>query len=83
VAPITIKIVAGVLLVSCATFLGQTFEVASVMPADPNGPGTMIGFPNGSAFRATGITPKNCIGVAYSVLSFQLTGGPGWIDVQR
>jgi hypothetical protein len=77
-----IKIVTCVLLVSCATLLGQTFEVASVKPADPDSQGGIINYRNGT-FHATGITAKNCIALAYDFPSFQLAGGPGWIGEQR
>jgi uncharacterized protein (TIGR03435 family) len=77
-----IKIAACLLLVCCATFLGQTFEVASVKPSDPNSPGGIINYRNGT-FHATGITAKNCVALAYDFPSFQLAGGPGWIGEQR
>jgi uncharacterized protein (TIGR03435 family) len=82
-----IKIAAGLLLASFAPPLGlsapaQTFEVASVKPADPDRRGTTINFPNGT-FNATGVTVKNCITLAYDIPSFQLAGGPSWIGDQR
>jgi hypothetical protein len=55
----------------------QNFEVASVKPADPNSPGTMINYPNRSTFRATGITVRNGITLAFQIQPFQLAGGPG------
>ncbi|MGO9907863.1 MAG: TIGR03435 family protein, partial [Solirubrobacteraceae bacterium] len=32
---------------------------------------------------ATGITAKFLIWMAYGVMEFQVSGGPGWIDSQR
>lgn len=74
--------IAYLLLASSAALFGQTFEVASVKPGDPNSPGTMIKFPNGT-FTATGITAQNCIALAYDIPSYQLTGGPSWIGNLR
>jgi len=74
--------IAYLLVVSCAALWAQIFEVASVKPADPNSPGTMIKFPNGT-FTATGITAKNCITLAYDIQSYQLAGGPNWIGSLR
>jgi uncharacterized protein (TIGR03435 family) len=72
---------ASLFLLSCA-LCGQTFEVASVKPADPDTRGTSIHTANG-AFTATGITARNCITMAYDVQTFQLEGGPGWMADQR
>jgi uncharacterized protein (TIGR03435 family) len=71
----------------CTIFLGgnargQTFEVASVKPSAPDVRGTNVHMPNGT-FNATGMTAKNCIGLAYDVQPFQLEGGPSWIGDQR
>jgi uncharacterized protein (TIGR03435 family) len=82
-----VKMAAGMLLACCAAVLGlsaqgQTFEVASVKPADPEGRGGRISFPNGT-FTATGITARNCILLAYDIPTFQLAGGPSWVGDQR
>jgi uncharacterized protein (TIGR03435 family) len=61
----------------------QTFEVASVKLADPNAPGTMVAFPNGGTFHATGITANGCILLAYDIQAFQLMGGPSWAGGER
>jgi len=81
------KLAASMLLASCTVVLtqsaqAQTFEVASVKPADPDARGGRISFPNGT-FTATGITVKNCITLAYNIPSYQLAGDPSWIGDQR
>jgi uncharacterized protein (TIGR03435 family) len=72
----------GTLVLTCAALLGQTFEVASVKPSDPDSRGTHTDFPNGT-FHATGVTAKLCIILAYDIQAFQLEGGPSWIANER
>jgi hypothetical protein len=56
---LTVGMIAAVYLTFLAfNSAAQTFEVASVKPADPNSRGTMIRMPN-STFQATGITVRN------------------------
>jgi uncharacterized protein (TIGR03435 family) len=74
--------IACVLLVSYAALAGQTFEVASVKPSDPNSQGTHTDFQTGT-FHATGVTAKLCIILAYDIQAFQVAGGPGWIANDR
>src|SRR5580658_6440210 len=71
----------------CAIFLGenargQTFEVASIKPSDPDARGSTIKFPNGT-FTATNAPARNLITLAYDVQPFQIEGGPNWIADQR
>jgi uncharacterized protein (TIGR03435 family) len=79
----TIGIGVGMIAICCAALLGQSFEVVSVKPSDPNGPGTVIQFPNGSAFQADGITARDCLAFAYEIQPFQVSGGASWIGSQR
>ena len=39
-------------------------------------------FPTGT-FTATGMTARNCIGLAYDVQPFQIEGAPSWVADQR
>src|ERR1700678_1436886 len=78
----TIKM-AAVFLTLAQGARAQTFEVASVKLADPNAPGTMVAFPNGGTFHATGITANGCILLAYDIQAFQLMGGPSWAGGER
>jgi len=82
------KAAATLLLSVCAISLGenaqgQEFEVASVKPSDPAVQGTVIQFPNGSTFKADGITARDCIAFAFETQPFQISGGPSWIGGQR
>jgi uncharacterized protein (TIGR03435 family) len=77
---------AGVLPVIAAVALfGQPasrprFEVASIKPAGSQGPNMMRPLPNG----LTGTVPlKLMMSRAYAVQSFQITGGPEWINSER
>jgi uncharacterized protein (TIGR03435 family) len=63
-----------------------SFEVVSIKPHVPdNGPAmrVMMGGPDVSQFRASGVTVKMLIGTAYSVKDFQIAGGPNWIGTDR
>jgi uncharacterized protein (TIGR03435 family) len=58
-------------------------NVVSVKPSDPAGRGTRIGIAPGGRFTATNATVKALIQQAYDVRDFQISGGPGWIDIER
>ena len=59
-----------------------TFEVASVKPADPAARGIRIRFSPGGGLDAQNAHVKQLIMLAYDVQSFQVSGGPGWLDSQ-
>jgi bla regulator protein blaR1 len=61
---------------------GQSFEVASIKPSDPNARGSSTGIAPGGIFRARNVTLKSLIEQAYDVNDFELSGGPGWIGTQ-
>jgi bla regulator protein BlaR1 len=62
---------------------GLVFDVASIRPSDPNSRGlTMRDTPEGG-LSGSGLTLKFLIQVAYNVESFQITGGPGWVETER
>lgn len=57
-----------------------TFEVASVKQSVSNQLGMFTRFlPNGDV-RITGASLKNLISIAYGIRSFQIYGGPKWVD---
>jgi uncharacterized protein (TIGR03435 family) len=59
------------------------FEAASVKPTPPEGEDQRIEFQPGGRFRATNITLKGLLRVAYDVKGFQISGGPKWLDSAR
>ncbi len=59
------------------------FEAASVKPTPPGSADQRIEFQPGGRFRATNITLKGLLRVAYDVKGFQISGGPKWIDSAR
>jgi uncharacterized protein (TIGR03435 family) len=81
------KAAAALLFSVCAILMGenarcQTFEVASIKPADPNARGSSMNFPNGT-FTAINSPVRNLITLAYDVQPFQIEGGPNWVVDQR
>jgi bla regulator protein blaR1 len=60
------------------------FEVASVKPAAPGSPGggAYLLLPGGS-FVGRNLPVRRLVMEAYGVGSFQISGGPGWIDSER
>jgi uncharacterized protein (TIGR03435 family) len=58
------------------------FEVASVKPSAPDGPGMFIRPLPGGGLRVSGASLKNLISLAYGVRWFQISG-PEWIDTER
>ncbi len=79
-------LVASSLRAQSATEPARSFEVASIKP-DPN-PRDYIGTHIdmglvGSRYVATGVTAKDLIQFAYGVESFQVSGGPAWINSDK
>ena len=56
------------------------FEVASIKPSQPGRPFDVIQIMPGGTFRGTHLTIHTLIRMAYDVASYQIRGGPGWID---
>jgi uncharacterized protein (TIGR03435 family) len=55
--------------------------VVSIKPSKPNEPG---GFSiTTGRFQASNVTARFLIAIAYEVQSFQVIGGPSWVDVDR
>ena len=63
-----------------------TFEVASIKPAAPAGVGRVpmgIQMLPGGGLRASNVTVRLLLTLAYDVRDFQISGGPPWLDTQR
>jgi uncharacterized protein (TIGR03435 family) len=58
----------------------QSFDAASIKPADPEHIGLQIYSPNPGSFRAMAADVKHLIAFAYSVRDGQVSGGPEWSD---
>lgn len=58
------------------------FEVASIKPSDPEARGVRIQFTPGGGLNATNVRLRQLIEVAYDVQSFQILGGPSWLNSQ-
>jgi len=56
------------------------FEVASIRPGGANSGRPSMEFSPGGGFRATNVTLKMLIQVAYDIRPEQLSGGPAWTD---
>lgn len=62
---------------------GQSFEVASIKPSAPDEHGATLYMPYGDRFAASNMTLKDLIALAWDKRSFQITGGPAWLNSQR
>src|SRR5215469_4430335 len=60
-----------------------TFEVATIKPASGDDRRSAMMFQPGGGFRATGVTVKALLTLAYDVREFQISGGPKWIETDR
>lgn len=60
----------------------STFDVISVRP-NKSGNGMRAGSADPTTYRAGSVTLKELIESAYRVQEIQLSGGPGWADVDR
>jgi bla regulator protein blaR1 len=59
------------------------FEVASIRPSDVKGGRPSFESNPGGGVRATNVTLKLLIQVAYDIRPEQLSGGPGWTDSEQ
>ena len=59
------------------------FEVASVKPSAPDARGMFNRNLPGGGLRISGATLQNLTSIAYDVCTFQISGGPKWIDTGR
>lgn len=56
------------------------FEAAAIKPADPAAGGSSSWNTDEGRFRAVNLTLKSYITIAYDVKTYQVTGGPNWLD---
>jgi len=64
----------------------QSFEVASIKPSAPVTDGRMMvrmETTPGGRWNASGVTVSMLIQQAYDVRSYQIIGGPGWLNTER
>src|SRR5260370_8084768 len=59
------------------------FEVASIRPSDAKGGRPSFESNPGGGVRATNVTLKLLIQIAYDIRPEQLSGGPGWTDSEQ
>ena len=60
-----------------------TFEVATIKPSSGGDRRSAMMFQPGGGFRATGVTFKTLLTLAYDLREFQISGGPKWIETDR
>lgn len=64
--------------------LAQSFDAASVKPADPAAVGSTFQFPPGGRLRISNGTLRQIIETAwYEFRDFQIVGGPSWLNSER
>jgi uncharacterized protein (TIGR03435 family) len=76
-----ISLVSAVLGAQTLPALPQ-FEVASIKPIDPANPQKSVNL-RGGELKATSYSLKNLIQAGWDVRSFQVLGGPVWLDSDR
>ena len=59
------------------------FEVASIKPSDPATNGSNFSFNRGTGLTTRNATVKALMEMAYDVRSFQIAGGPGWLETDH
>lgn len=85
------RIIAAALLIALGTTIlsGQTistqprFAVASIKPSDSTDPRRYITGMQRGDFRAVSYTLKDLIRLGWDVRSYQISGGPKWLDSDR
>jgi uncharacterized protein (TIGR03435 family) len=71
-----------VLLTASVSAQQPAFEAASIKPNNGGKPGSGISlYPN--RIKVINSTLKFCVGVAWNVKDFQVSGGSGWLDSER
>jgi uncharacterized protein (TIGR03435 family) len=66
-----------------AALVTPTFEVASVRPNPSGEPFVRLGLQPGGRFNAQNVPARELIRFAFNVQSFQLEGGPSWLNSDR
>ncbi len=59
------------------------FEVATIKPCDPNQQEAMMRMIPGGGLEISGLPLKQIVAFAYDVRSFQVDGGPSWINSDK
>jgi uncharacterized protein (TIGR03435 family) len=72
----------GILTAQSTPRQAERFEVASIRPSTTTGVRPTMEFTPGGGVRATNVTLKWLIQMAYDVRSEQVSGGPGWTDAE-
>jgi bla regulator protein blaR1 len=65
---------------------GPKFESVSIKPTPSDSampPGLFFIRPDGDRYRATNVTLKNLVSIAYGVQEAQISGGPSWFATER
>jgi bla regulator protein BlaR1 len=75
--------VIGILSAQAMPGESDRFEVASIRPSGSEGLGASAEFTPGGGVRATNVTLKLLIQLAYGIRPEQLSGGPGWADSEQ
>jgi uncharacterized protein (TIGR03435 family) len=61
----------------------DSFEVATIKPADPNARGRTVRMQSAHQLFARNFTLKELVGVAYSLTPRAISGGPAWVESDR
>lgn len=78
------RFILGIVVSASAPVGAQSFDAASVLPADPNAVGSTFQFPSGSRLRISNGTLRQIIETAwYGFRDFQIVGGPSWLNSER
>src|SRR5580692_4691197 len=76
----TFPVLSILLALATPWLAGQSFDAASIKPADPEHIGLQIYSPNPGSFRAMAADIKHLMAFAYAVRDVQISGGPRWAD---
>lgn len=78
-------LIAGIVVAGAAHNAdAQSFEAASVKPADPGATGSTFSFPPGGGIRIVNGTLRQIVETAwYEFRDFQIVGGPAWMNSER
>jgi len=83
------RMTVGTSLLVLRCLAGQTpsappaFEVASIKPNAQDDHRVFVQMLPGGGLRTTGTTVQFLLSFAYNVRSFQISGGPGWVNSDR
>lgn len=78
-----LRVFTGCVVGACCV-AAQSFEAASVKPADPEATGSTFSFPAGGGIRIVNGTLRQIVETAwYEFRDFQIVGGPSWMNSER